>query len=144
MSEERFVAIEGRLTSVETKLDDLSRDMHELHADSKREMHALHDDATQEMHALHADSKREMHALHADAKQEMHALHADVQREMHTLHDDLRRHMGVLHEDTIDKIKELAPDFGPIRREFTAADARLKDEIDLRLTPIEAALRKRG
>jgi Spy/CpxP family protein refolding chaperone len=144
MSEERFVAIEGRLTSVEAKVDDLGREMRELHADSKQEMHALHIDAKREMHALHTDAQLEMHALHADARREMHALHADAKQEMHALHDDLRRYMGVLHENTIDNIKALAPDFGPIRREFSAADAKLNDDIDRRLTPIEAALRKRG
>lgn len=122
MSEERFVAIEDRLTSVETKVDDLGREMRELHDESKREMHALHNEVKREMHALHADSKREMH----------------------TLHDDLHRHMGVLHDETIDRIKALAPDFDPIRREFNAADAKLKDDIDQRLTPIEAAIRRRS
>jgi len=54
---------------------------------------------------------------------------------------DLGRQMRVLHEDTIDRIKDLAPDFSPIRREFTEADAKLRDEIDRRLTPIEAAVK---
>ena len=56
---------------------------------------------------------------------------------------DLGRQMRVLHEDTIDRIAALTPDFGPIRREFTAADTRLRDEMDQRLTPLEADARRR-
>jgi tetrahydromethanopterin S-methyltransferase subunit G len=56
---------------------------------------------------------------------------------------DLGRQMRVLHEDTIDRIAALAPDFGPIRREFTEADARLHDKIDRRLAPLEAQARRR-
>ena len=59
--------------------------------------------------------------------------------EMH----DLGRQMRVLHEDVIDSIKALAPDFAPVRREFKAADDQLREEFDRRLTPVEAALRKR-
>jgi len=50
----------------------------------------------------------------------------------------------VLHEDTIDKIKALAPDFGPVRRDFAEADTKLREEIDQRLVPLEAFARKFG
>jgi hypothetical protein len=58
--------------------------------------------------------------------------------------DDLGHQMLVLHEHTVDKIKALAPDFGPVRSEFKAADAKLKEEIDRRLTPLEAEARSRA
>jgi hypothetical protein len=122
MSEERFVVIEGRLTSIEIKVDGLGREMHELHA----------------------DAKREMHELHADAKREMHELHADAKREMHALHDDLAHQMRVLHEDTIANIKALAPDPGEITRQFTAADDQVRADIAARLDPLEAFARTRG
>jgi hypothetical protein len=51
--------------------------------------------------------------------------------------------MLVLHEDVIDRIAALAPDFAPIRREFAAADERLREDIDRRLSPLEAAARLR-
>jgi hypothetical protein len=61
------------------------------------------------------------------------ALRLDVQ--------GLGREMRVLHEDTIDKIVALAPDFAPIRREFTEADRVVRDDMDRRLVPLEAAVR---
>ena len=67
----------------------------------------------------------------------------DLDRRMHVLHDDLGRQMRVLHEEVLDNIKALAPDFAPIRREFTAADEQIREDFDRRLTPVEAALRKR-
>jgi len=63
----------------------------------------------------------------------------DLHREIH----DLRHDMHVLHEDTISNIRVLAPDFAPIRREFTAADSSLREDIDRRLIPLEAIARKR-
>jgi uncharacterized coiled-coil protein SlyX len=53
----------------------------------------------------------------------------------------LRQDMHVLHEDLVDRIKALAPDFGPIRREFRQADADLK--LERRIEPLEAAERRR-
>jgi chromosome segregation ATPase len=50
--------------------------------------------------------------------------------------------MRALHEDTIDKIKALAPDFDPLRREFRAADAELADQLDKRIVPLEAFARQ--
>jgi hypothetical protein len=46
--------------------------------------------------------------------------------------------MLVLHEETLDRIKTLAQDFGPLRREFREADARLREDIDRRLDPLES------
>ena len=73
------------------------------------------------------------------------------QRELQTDVQDLKtgvqglgHQMRVLHEDTIDRIAALAPDFSPIRREFTAADTQLREEIDRRLTPLEADARRRN
>ena len=75
--------------------------------------------------------------------EELAAGQLDVKRELKTDIQDLGRQMRVLHEDTIDRIAALSPDFGPIRREFTEADARLHDEMDQRLTPLEAQARRR-
>jgi uncharacterized coiled-coil DUF342 family protein len=55
----------------------------------------------------------------------------------------LRHEMHVLHEDLVDRIKALAPDFGPIRREFREADAGLKESLERRIEPLEAAERAR-
>lgn len=63
--------------------------------------------------------------------------------EMHTLHDDLGRQMRVLHEEVIDRIAALSPDYTQIRREFTTADAQLRDDVDRRLVPLEAMERQR-
>jgi len=75
--------------------------------------------------------------------EELAAGQLDLKRELKTDIQDLGRQMRVLHEDTIDRIAALAPVFGPIRREFAEADARLRDEIDQRLTPLEAQMRRR-
>jgi archaellum component FlaC len=56
---------------------------------------------------------------------------------------DLGHQMRVLHEDTIDRIKTLAPDFGPIRREYQQADKDLRSEMNSRLVILEAAVRQR-
>jgi uncharacterized coiled-coil DUF342 family protein len=54
---------------------------------------------------------------------------------------EFREQMLVLHEDTIDKIKALAPDFDPLRREFREADAKLADALDKRIVPLEVHVR---
>ena len=73
-----------------------------------------------------------------------------LQAEMRAGHAELRagqeglgHQMRVLHEQTLDNIKALAPDFDPIRREFKHADAELREDIDRRLTPLEALARTR-
>jgi len=55
----------------------------------------------------------------------------------------LRNDMHVLHEDLVDRIKALAPDFAPIRREFQQADDKVKESLLRRIEPIEAAERAR-
>lgn len=66
-----------------------------------------------------------------------------LDKKVDELGESLGRQMRVLHEDTIDKIKALAPDFAPVRREFHAADAKLRREIEGRLIPLEEAVRNR-
>lgn len=51
----------------------------------------------------------------------------------------LRNEMHVLHEDLVDRIKALAPDFAPIRREFQQADDEVKESLLRRIEPLEAA-----
>jgi len=62
---------------------------------------------------------------------------------LETRFDDLGRHMRVLHEDLVGRIADLAPDYAPIRREFKEADAELRESIEVRLQPLEAAERLR-
>jgi len=62
---------------------------------------------------------------------------------LETKFDDLGRHMRVLHEDLVGRIADLAPDYAPIRREFKEADAELRESIEVRLQPLEAAERLR-
>lgn len=57
--------------------------------------------------------------------------------------DDLRQEMRLLHEDVVGRIADLAPDYAPIRREFKQADAELRESIERRLVPLEAAARSR-
>ena len=59
------------------------------------------------------------------------------QRHLQEQIESSRRETRVLYEAVRDDIKALAPDFAPIRREFNAADARLYETIDQRLTPLE-------
>jgi archaellum component FlaC len=78
----------------------------------------------------------------AQIKTDVQGLKTDVEGLKNGL-SELGHQMRVLHEDTIDRIKDLAPDFGPIRREFKQADADLRSEMDSRLVILEAAVRKR-
>jgi len=78
------------------------------------------------------------------------ALAGDVDRrldalgiEMRTLNQETRHEMRVLHEEVLDRIAALAPDFAPIRREFMEADQTLRESIENRLEPLEAAERAR-
>jgi len=63
------------------------------------------------------------------------ALRADV--------GDLRRHMGVLHEEVLDRIQTLAFDPAPLRREYQAGDAIVREELSRRIEPLESAMRRR-
>jgi hypothetical protein len=76
-------------------------------------------------------------------EQKIDSLGKDLRHEMRGLHADLGHQMRVLHKDTIDRIKALAPDLAPIRREFTAADTKLREDIDGRLRPLENEARAR-
>jgi hypothetical protein len=78
------------------------------------------------------------------------ALAGDVDRrldalgiEMRTLNQETRHEMRVLHEEVLDRIAALAPDFAPIRREFREADQILRESIEGRPEPLEAAKRAR-
>lgn len=57
--------------------------------------------------------------------------------------DQVDRHMHVVHEDLIERIKALAPDLGPIGREFRREIADLRESTDRRLIPLETAERMR-
>ena len=57
--------------------------------------------------------------------------------------DQVDRNMHVLHEDLVDRIKALAPDFGPVQREFRSEIADLRESTDRRLIPLETAERMR-
>jgi hypothetical protein len=83
--------------------------------------------------------ERKLDTVVGQLREEMNGMGSGLRQEI----ADLGRQMRVLHEDTIDRIAALAPDFGPVRREFAEADARLRDEIDQRLTPLEAQMRRR-
>jgi hypothetical protein len=64
---------------------------------------------------------------------------AELDNQMRVLDSQMR----VLHEDTISNIKALAPDLAPIRREFQEADANLREDVNRRLSPLEAIARSR-
>ena len=117
--------VDDRLERIEGKLDGLIQGHAELRAGQE-------------------DLRREVRAGQEDLRREVRAGQEDLRREMRAGQEDLRHEMRLLHEDTIDKIKALAPDFGPIRREFTDADDRLRENIDRRLTPLEAWVKTRG
>ena len=70
-----------------------------------------------------------------DLRQEMQGMRQEFRNSL----DEGRRHMHVLHEDLVDRIKALAPDCGPIRREFQGEIAELRESTDRRLVPLEAA-----
>jgi hypothetical protein len=74
-------------------------------------------------------------------RQEMRELRDGLRQEMNELREDLGHQMRVLHEDTIDKIRALAPDYTMIRREFTASDDQVREDVDRRLTPLETLAR---
>jgi hypothetical protein len=83
--------------------------------------------------------EQKIDSLGKNLRQDMRGL----RDEMHGLYSDLGHQMRVLHEDTIDRIKALAPDLEPIRREFKAADTELRQGIDRRLSPLENEARAR-
>ena len=79
-----------------------------------------------------------------DFAAEMRTGFQDLKRHHDVLHEQItefKRHQEVLHEQTIEAIRDLAPDFAPIRREFQNADAELREDIERRLDPHEATAR---
>ena len=82
-------------------------------------------------------------AVTAELRQDMATQAAELGAVVEQKAEELRRHMGVLHEDTIERLAALAPDFRPVRRDFAAADAELREEFDRRVTPLEADARRR-
>ena len=129
MANEQFAEIRARL-------DELMSGQAEL----RREMHSGFEQVRGEMRAGHEELRGEMRAGHEELRGEMRAGHEELRGEMR----EVAHQMRVLHEDTIDRIAALAPDFEPIRREFKAGDAELREDIDRRLTPLEAAMRRRS
>ena len=123
--------IDQRLTSLETKVDDLASGQAELRTD----VSGLRTDAS----GLRTDVDSLRTAV-TDLRTEMHTGFVEVRGEI----ADLKHHMLVLHEETLDTIKSLAPDLEPIRREFRAADEALREDIDRRLEPLEHAVRQQA
>jgi outer membrane murein-binding lipoprotein Lpp len=111
---------EERLTVLETKVDELAAGQAELRT---------------EVVGLRTD----VDGLRTDVD----GLSTNV-TDLNTNFVDLKRYMLVLHEETLETIKALAPDFGPIRREFRAADEALREDINRRLVPLEHAVREQA
>ena len=79
----------------------------------------------------------------ANVEQNLDGMQVDITDLKHG-QDDLKRHMGVLHEEVLDRIKTLAFDPGPLRRDIRTDLAELEERINRRLDPIEAAVRGRN
>lgn len=79
----------------------------------------------------------------ADLRQEIRLLREDTNGRIAAQGDDIRHEMRLLHEDVVGRIADLAPDYAPIRREFKQADTELRESIERRLVPLEAAARSR-
>jgi hypothetical protein len=110
---------EERFGRIETKLDNLSKGQEEL--------------------------KRDVGGLKVDVgglKKDVGGLKKDV-GDLKTGQADLRRHMGVLHEEVLDRIQALVFDPEPLRREFKAGISDLREELILRIEPLEAAARRK-
>jgi predicted nucleic acid-binding Zn-ribbon protein len=124
---------EERLARIESRLDDLSRDMNDV----KTGQAALKGDVD--------DLKTGQAALKRDVD-DLKAGQEEVKRDIGDLKTgqaDLRRYMGALHEEVLDRIQALTFDPAPLRREFRAADAVLREELVTRIEPIEAAVRRK-
>ena len=74
---------------------------------------------------------------------QVESLRDEMRRLNRQLREDLVHQMGVFYENTMAAIRDLAPDFRPIRREFKSADAVLREDIERRLEPLEAEARTR-
>ena len=135
MSEERLQRIEEQLAVLTSEVARKS-DLEALASDVARKS---------DLAALASDMARksDLAALASDMarKSDLAALAPDMARKSDL--EALRNQMLVLHEDTIERIAALAPDFTPIRREFREATAQLREDIERRLEPLEAAFRSR-
>jgi chromosome segregation ATPase len=141
MSEVRFARIESRLDDLSEGQKELRRDVAVLKTDVavlKTDVAVLKTDV--------AVLKTDVAELKTDVgqlKTDVVGLRGDVQ-DLKTGQDDLRRYIGVLHEEVLDRIQTLAFDPTPLRREFQAGIAGLREELVQRIEPLEAALlRKR-
>jgi len=123
-----IVVVPKETGSMKESLADLGRKVDDLGRGLRAEIRALKEETGAQDETTRAEIRRLRVELltHADAKFE-----------------EARREARVLHEDALARIADLAPDFGPIRREFQAADDDLRESIDRRLTPLEAAERAR-
>jgi len=121
MSEERFIAIE-------TKLDSLAADQVAMGERLSGQIGALDERLSGQLGALDERLGGQL---------------GELDKRLTGQIASLDHQMRVLHEDTIANIKALAPDFAPMERKFQAADAKLKEEIDQRLVPLEAFARER-
>ena len=128
MSEERFNAVETKLDSLAAGQDALAAGQETLARDLRSEMRSMGDDLGRRITSVDTRLSKQIDALDTRLSGQI---------------ADLGNEMRVLHEDTIANIKALAPDFAPIRREFEEADAKLREDIDQRLAPLEAFARRR-
>jgi hypothetical protein len=137
---------EDRLTIIERKVDELMVGQAELRANvgeltaGQAKLTSGYSDLVSGQATLVAGQATlaatvdELSTGQAKLRTEMQAGDAALRADM----KDLGHQMRLLHEHTIKEIKALAPDFAPIRSEFKAADAKLMEDIDRRLTPLEA------
>jgi chromosome segregation ATPase len=141
MSEERFAGIESRLDELSQGQQELKGDVRQLKADV-RELKVDVNELKADVSGLKAD----VSGLKADVgglKTDVGALKTDV-HDLKAGQVDLRRHMSVLHEEVLDRIQALAFDPEPLRREFQAGIAGLREELILRIEPLEAAARRKN
>ena len=67
----------------------------------------------------------------------------DLDRKIDEKADDLGRQMRVLHEDLVGRIAALAPEYDEIDRRIAEGDNKLREEVLIRIEPLEAAERAR-
>ncbi|HXT70410.1 MAG TPA: hypothetical protein VN700_11675 [Vicinamibacterales bacterium] len=143
MSDERFVAIEQRLDSVDRSINNLSNRVGHVEVNLTSRMDRLESELGGRMDRLEGELGERIDCLDRQLGGRMDRLEGDLGGLGGQI-ERLATHMHVLHEDLVDRIKALAPDFQPLRREFMRADDKLRDELDIRLVPLEADLRLRS
>lgn len=119
MSDHRVSTLERKVDELMTREADLYRQVGQLKAELRREMRMAINALRSELRAGQADT--------AELGREMRAGQATLRRQMQAADDDQERLMRTLHEDVLDKIRFLAPDLDPIRREFKR---ELREEIE--------------